>query len=354
MDHAPPPPSATDAFDETRGAVPVDRVLVLRVNEAAAARADGAKRPDERSSRVLEWIKAVGMPVVTLAVTVIGGYYLTSLAKDREARDSNERLYAQLLTQREQSDALIRKDMFNVVMNRFLAETKPEDWSTRVLQLELLASNFSQSLDLAPLFKDLVRSLSRNPRVPPDQRAEMLKRLDLTAANLIFKQVNSLARRGFSKSSQVSLGDWEKSYGRPFIDETVPRTKLVPVAAGAPVAGHDQIQFSVEVVAVNLEAREVEIRFRADFSNPLDNDIDRHFWVGQYDFPMLDNTQLPYGLRASVVITEFFVPDAPEERDVNSFVILNLVVFPAASASFKERQDYDDILMDMLRARGRS
>jgi hypothetical protein len=36
-----------------------------------------------------------------------------------------------------------------------------------------------------------------------------------------------------------------------------------------------------------------------------------------------------------------------------SFVKFNLVVFPGASASFKERQDYDDILLDMLRARGK-
>lgn len=32
-----------------------------------------------------------------------------------------------------------------------------------------------------------------------------------------------------------------------------------------------------------------------------------------------------------------------------SFVNVWLVVFPAASASLKERQDYEDILHDMLR-----
>ena len=48
------------------------------------------------------------------------------------------------------------------------------------------------------------------------------------------------------------------------------------------------------------------------------------------------------------------MPEAPEERVTNSFVKMHLVVFPAASASFKERQDYDDILLDMLRTKSES
>jgi hypothetical protein len=348
---APEPASPSAVHDDVPRGECVERVPAARAGEAAPAKPDAPKKQEDRTS-LLEWVKAVGMPAVTLTVTVIGGYYLTSLAKEREARESNDRLYAQLLTQREQSDATVRKDMFGVVINRFL-DAKTEDPANRVLQLELLANNFCQSLDFAPLFKDLARSLARDTKLPPAQRAELRKRLDLTAANLIYKQVNSLARRGFSRFSQVSLADWEKSYGKPILDEAIPRSRLVPSAPGSRPAAGEPLRISVEVVGVNLDAREIEIRLRADFSNPADTDVDRHFWVGQYDFPMLDNTQLPYGLRASVVITEFVVPDAQEAREANSFVNVHLVVFPSASASFKERQDYDDILTDMLRARGR-
>ena len=68
---------------------------------------------------------------------------------------------------------------------------------------------------------------------------------------------------------------------------------------------------------------------------------------------MLDNTQLSHGLRTSVVLTEFFVADIPNEaeRAANTFFKMHLVVFPSGSASYKERQDYDDILRDMLRQR---
>jgi hypothetical protein len=325
---------------------------------AASGRAsvdhETVKKPDDRMSKVLEWTRAIGMPLVTLAVTIVGGYFFTTLSNEREARESNDRLYAQLLTQREQSDALIRKDMFGVVIKSFLADVKPEDWSTKVLQLELLANNFNQSLDLAPLFKDLARRLAQGTNVPSAQSAALKRRLDRTAANLIFRQVNSLARRGFVKEQQLPLADWQKSFGKPFIDEPVPKTKLMPSTSDSTVGGKDPIYFnvSVELVDVAVERREVEVRLRVNFPDPNDQDVDRHFWVGQYDFPMLDNTQLPYGLRVSVVITEFFVPDAPEEREANSLVQFHLVVFPSASASFKERQDYDDILQDMLRTKG--
>ena len=337
----------------TQGAVPVDRVLVVRVNEAAPATPEAPRKPDDKWAKGLEWVKAIGMPLATLAVTVVGGYYFTTLTKDREAREGNERLYAQLLTQREQSDSLIRKDMFGVVIKSFLADAKQDDWNDKILQLELLANNFNQSLDLAPLFKELARRLPKGAGLTRAQSEELKKRLDLTAANVIFKQVNSLARRGYVEERVVSLAAWKAQFGKPFIDVPVAKARLVPsTAAAAPGGEKEQIRFSVEIVDVNVDRREVEVRLRADFPGGKNQDVDRHFWVGQYDFPMLDNTQLPYGLRTSVVITEFFVPEAQEDRAANSFVKFHLVVFPAASASFKERQDYDDILLDMLRARG--
>lgn len=310
--------------------------------------------PTEGKNSALEWVKAIGMPVVTLLVTVIGGYFLTNLTKAREAQESNERLYAQLLSQREQSDALIRKEMFGLVINRFLADAALQDANSKVLQLELLATNFNQSLDLAPLFKDLARDLTPVDGTSDARSAELKKRLDITASNVIMKQVNSLARRGLLEDKVVPFREWELSFGKPFIDLTVPLRNLVPETAGLSGGNGEQVRFLVEIVDVSLERNEVEVRLRVDFSDGDDHDVDRHFWVGKYDFPMLDNTQLAHGLRASVVMSEFFVPDIPTDREANSFAQMSLVVFPAASASFKERQDYDDILLDILRARARS
>jgi hypothetical protein len=306
------------------------------------------KKPDERPGKAIEWTKAVGMPLVTLAVTVLGGYYFTSLSKQREDHASNERLYAQLLTNREQSDAGIRKDMFGVVINSFLttdktAADKSKDLEDKVLKLELLANNFSQTLDLAPLFKDIARRL---PSTSP-----LSKRLDRTAADLIFRQVQSLSRRGQTVRKTVSLSNWEEDlFGKPILETTVLKSRLVPSTEDQPVAANEQIRFTVEIINVDVERREVGVRMRINFPGERDNDVDRHFNVGPYDFPMLDNTQLPDGLRATVVMTEINVPDTASASMANSFATLHLVIFPAASASLKERQDFDEILLDMLRA----
>lgn len=334
------------------GTAPDDHTRAPGVDPPGPAQPGSAKAPDDKSGKTLEWIKAIGMPVVTLLATLIGGYYFTNLTKDREQRESSERLYAQLLTQREQSDTQIRKDMFGVVISRFLEDAKKPDWDDKVLNLELLAGNFDQILDLAPLFKEVARGLTReSPKAHP-RRADLKKRLDVTANQLNLKQLSSLARRGQMKREILRLEDVKKNWGTPFIDAKFRKSDLIPASDLASGEDKEQIRIVVEVLEANFERRELEVRLLADFSGePPEKRIDRHFWVGQYDFPMLDNTQLPHGLRASVVITEFDVPEAVENPEAATSVICYLVVFPAASASFKERQDYDDILADMLRAK---
>jgi hypothetical protein len=314
-----------------------------------------APKPADVGARRLEWVKAVGMPAVTLVITLVGGFYFNNLLKDRESRESNERVYAQLLTQREQSDAQIRKEMLNLVVTRFFADAKKGDLPAQVLQLELLANNFNQSLDLAPLFKEMARRLSESREVSAATGADLKKRLDVSASTLIFKQVTSLGRRGYTREVSVPLADWDKKFGQPFIDERQPYARLGGALGGDAAGSQGVVRFRVEIIDVNIDRREVEVRLRVNLPGDAEQDVDRHFWVSPYDFPMLDNTQLPFGLRCSVVITDFFVPqEAGADREANSFVKFHLIVFPAASASFKERQDYDDVLVDMLRASGRT
>ncbi|MCK9686038.1 hypothetical protein [Scleromatobacter humisilvae] len=333
-------------------------------------------RPHKSGGSALDWVKAVAMPLVTVAITSIGGYYFTTLSSQRETRESNEHLYAQLLSQREQSDSVIRKDMFGVVISQLLSNVKSGDWASRVLQLELMASNFNESLDLAPLFKDLNRRLVAAKNIDKATLASLRKRLDTSASNVILKQVASLGGRGFQCDNQVGLDP--AMSGSPIISEQVPMRQLVPnfeegknesaaAAAAAPAsaassalstcpssitvpvsAGDKLVGIEAEIVDVDLDQREIEVRLRVKFDDDKQY-FDRHFWVGQYDFPMLDNTQLEHGLRAAVVVSDFVVADDPKDRAANSFVNVHLVVFPAGAASLKERQDYDDILTDMLR-----
>jgi len=101
--------------------------------------------------------------------------------------------------------------------------------------------------------------------------------------------------------------------------------------------------------------RELEVRLLVQSQPDGHSIVDRHFYVSLYDFPMLDNTRLPNGDRCSVVLTEFFVDEqaSDEEKRLNSFATLEVVMFPATSASLKERIEYEELLRNMLRNKKR-
>lgn len=206
----------------------------------------------------------------------------------------------------------------------------------------MLANNFNQSLDLAPLFKDVGRQL-------PQELEVLQQRIDQTASTLNYKQITSLARRGMTRDKKVRPGR-TRDLG-VMIDTTVPMLQLTPSTPEATWTPNDRARFTVEVLRANLDLRELEVRLIMKRSGREDALFDQHFWIGRYDFPMLSNLQLPYGLRAAVAVTAFDVPAVAAERETDSFAQMHLVVFPSSSASFKERQDYDDVLLDMVRQR---
>ena len=322
------------------------RILLVRPEELSAP-----SEPPKVSDKVLEWAKVLVAPLATVVVTGVVGSYVSTLLNEKDARETNERLYAQLLTQREQSDTLIRKDMFSVVINRFLLDSNKQDWGDKVLQLELLAHNFNQSLDLAPLFKDVSYKLASASDVTEVSRIDLQRRLDQTASALNLKQITSLARRGVAREQKISPGNLDGASEPTMIQVTTPLDQFVPNRTATLIARKEQIAFSVEVLRSDLARKELEVRLvmqKAGEQEPL---VDQHFWIGRYDFPMLSNVQLPFGLRAAVAVTVFDVPALVGDQKLDSFAQLYLIVFPSSSASFKERQDYDDILMNMVRQR---
>ena len=105
----------------------------------------------------IEISQVVAMPLVTLVV----GYVLNSSISSSQTRDSNLRLYADMMGRREEADSALRKDMFRSILDTFVAKTTGDkaDPEAEVLNLELLAYNFHESLDLGPLSKHVQRQL---------------------------------------------------------------------------------------------------------------------------------------------------------------------------------------------------
>src|SRR5688572_33184411 len=78
--------------------------------------ADGEKKGHRHW---IEISQVVAMPIVTLVV----GYLLNSSISSSQTRDSNLRLYADMMGRREEADSSLRKDMFRSILDTFVAKT---------------------------------------------------------------------------------------------------------------------------------------------------------------------------------------------------------------------------------------
>jgi hypothetical protein len=87
------------------------------------------------------------------------------------------------------------------------------------------------------------------------------------------------------------------------------------------------------VLRIDREKREMQVRLVENTSQKATG-TDALFWVGFFDFPMLDNVRLSQGYRCSIVLREFEGESAE----------ITLVHFPSSRASLKEKPFYDEIL----------
>jgi len=116
----------------------------------------------------IELVKVLALPLVTLVL----GYWFNASLNERQQIDNNIRLYAEMMGRREEADSNLRKDMFNSILTTFMSKdpsakiTDEEEIRQQILSLELLAYNFHESLDIAPLFKDVERRIRVSARAP--------------------------------------------------------------------------------------------------------------------------------------------------------------------------------------------
>src|SRR2546422_9558330 len=118
--------------------------------------ANGQRDSWEKASIVLQ---PVGGLLTALALAVVG-YMGSRFLERQQASDSNVRLYSELMSKREEAETGLREAMFASIIQSFL---KPESTAleSRLVNLELLAYNFHESLELKPLFLHLKRQIAR-------------------------------------------------------------------------------------------------------------------------------------------------------------------------------------------------
>ena len=261
-----------------------------------------------------------------LAVALLG-YYTSNILRQRETRETNERVYTQLMSSREQAESALRKDMFVSIIQSFL---RPQSASLedRMLNLELLAYNFHESLNLKPLFVHLNKQIAASSE---PNKAEYYMRLSQVARQITTRQMVLLEQVGKKFGRTVDFDKFHASPGGLELEQE-----------NLTLDGTDR-EFMLSVLEIDPKRRELtmELGVRTPKESPIVRRLTFH--VGYFDFPMIDNTRLSRDQRCAVVLDQF--GDASAE--------LTLVIFPGSYASLKERVSYDEVV-EKLRVLGQT
>jgi len=323
---------------------------------------------------VLGFVSALGTALTVALVGIIGSMYLAN----RQETETNTRLYTELMSKREEADTSLRKEMFNLIITSFLKQEGKEDPAKEVLNLELLAYNFHDSLDLAPLFKDVSKKLEesrerfkklnekeqnttlsenleqneKSANLEQNQKLReicgpnktwsedcarnevLIKRLNRVARDVQVKQVAMLEEAGGEFDGRVVFEElFNNENQKVIIDKSVSLEVRDPQGM---ITATIKQKIRIEVYSANREKKELEVRFLTwDSENRAQGSA--VFTVDPFDFPMIDNVRLPQGFRGAIVLNAF--------NEV--FADFTFVYFPSSRASLKEKPYYDEILRNL-------
>lgn len=155
----------------------------------------------------------VAWPVIALVVPIAITTITTLSMDSRNKREVNARLYTELLSKREDAESALRKDMLTASVERFFKKsslihgdsTSVDDTDAMVLYLELITYNFHESLHLSPLFLEVNRRVIGLE--PSLKKFELETRLRKLAHKAVFKQVETLTRRGVVYEHTFCISD---------------------------------------------------------------------------------------------------------------------------------------------------
>ena len=275
------------------------------------------------------------MTAITIALV---SYFASDYLNSNQENEAKTRLYTELMSRREESESALRKDMFTSIINSLLAGSSSID--EKILQLELLAYNFHESLNLTPLFTYLDRRNKLDTK-DPVLRASFKERLYNMSREVTNKQVASL--EGVASTEKfnycydtINCPGMATSFSCVFQDS---------VNIGGEF---DSIQHVVRLTILEMDTtyRSVEVRLNicTQIEGKEDKCTNPAFTIDFFEFPMIDNTRLINDKRCSVVMRDF--------DPVNKFIEIDIIFFPGSHSSLKERPYYDDIVSKLLPTKG--
>lgn len=276
--------------------------------------------------------------IVTAVAVAWFGFHASETLDRRQALDTNARVYAELMSQREDAETSLRKDMFNSIIGSFLTP-RANGYEQQVLNLELLAYNFHEALDLGPLFKHVYNKISDSEK--PDA-PKFLSRLERAANEVKGKQIAALEDAGGKFDATIDLDELDSHPGGLTVIEGPLPVRNIGEKMDAELRNTN---FKVEALFADRKRKEIRVKLEVRTPHQKQTGAEEEanflysvFSISPFDFPMIDNTRLPHGQRCAIVVRRFGGSDAE----------ITLVYFPGSRASLKEKPFYDEVMHDLL------
>jgi len=300
--------------------------------------------PKKEKRDLWDKIQIVMQPIgglITALTIALVSYYGSSYLNNKQNNEAKISLYTQLMSSREQSESALRKDMFNSILGTILKDSHSLD--ENILQLELLAYNFHESLNLMPLFVYMGRQIALEKNL--QLKGEYQKRLYKMAGDVTSKQISSLEGAAASETMFITFPVDSIKYKPGLSQDFAMDWKDSKVFYDTIKTGNSNNIYKrvVYLKASGFNVDEKTVNVRLDIETSLNdkfvNMVTQEFTIDYFQFPMIDNTRLSNDMRCAVVMRDFDFPN---------FIEVGILYFPGSHSSLKEKPYYDDVVKKLL------
>ncbi len=293
----------------------------------------------DKWDKIIIILQPLGGLLTALTIALVS-YFGSNYLNSKQNNDSRIRLYTELMSGREQAESALRKDMFNSILGTILKDSHSLD--ENILQLELLAYNFHESLNLMPLFSYLNRQIAaeKNPKLRQEYRSRLYK----MAGDITSKQISSLEGAAAMETMFITFPD--STVYKPGLSQELPiewkDSKVFhdTVRTGGVTNVYKRVVY-LNALRYNVEEKNVDVRLDIETSlnGKFANMITQEFTIDYFEFPMIDNTRLSNDMRCAVVMRDFDFP---------KFIEVDILYFPGSHSSLKEKPYYDEVVKKLI------
>lgn len=271
-------------------------------------------------------LSPLGGLLTAVAVASLGIFGSRTIER-QQSNEAKLRLYSELMTRREESEATLRKEMFQSIIGSFF-DAQSSNLETRLLKMELLAQNFHEALNLVPLFEHMQREIDVS-RATREEKRYYASRLGDLAREVTRKQMIVLEASGVRHDWTVLISDTlAAGTGSEQLEDVEATLDGIRRRFRVTLSGADTVR---RVLRVGLE---IETPQQPGVPSNAVGRYSVDFDVGFFSTPMIDNTRLSNDQRVALVLT-----------DMNQYgASLSLVYFPGSRASLREKPYYEEIL----------